>query len=210
VANSEVIAWYVEESQRLLEDQQRRAESLRTRGGQIAGFGALLLAVIGGNATRILGESHGAARTGIAVMLIAATLCLAVSIAVSVIGVNRPRSYATISSEEIANYLTNSFLDAPELWPVHVRSLRSLKKAAEDAQEGGNDALKSITVSLYAFLVGLAFTVVAVAILTVELIYVQAVQATFFRSSAGCPAAPNRGADRLRGSASAEAPPESG
>ena len=95
VPNSEAIAWYVEESQRLLEEQQRRAESLRTRGGQIAGFGALLLAVIGGNASRILNESHGAGRTGIAVMLIAATLCLAASIAVSVIGVNRPRSYAT-------------------------------------------------------------------------------------------------------------------
>ena len=43
--NPEAIAWYVEEAQRLLEDQQRRAESLRTRGGQIAGFGAAVLAV---------------------------------------------------------------------------------------------------------------------------------------------------------------------
>jgi hypothetical protein len=100
--NSEAIAWYVEESQRLLEDQQRRADSLRTRGDQIAGFGALLLAVIGSNATRILDESHGAGRTGIAVMLLAATLCLAASIAVAVIGVNRTQSYATISSGEIA------------------------------------------------------------------------------------------------------------
>ena len=121
MANSEAIAWYVEEAQRLLEEQQRRAESLQTRAGQIAGFGALLLAVIGGNTTRILGESHGAGRVVIAVMLIAAALCLAVSIAVAVIGVNRPQSYATISSDEIANYLTDSFLDAPELWHVHVR-----------------------------------------------------------------------------------------
>jgi hypothetical protein len=43
--NSEAIAWYVEESQRLLEVQQRRAESLPTRAGQIAGFGAVLLAI---------------------------------------------------------------------------------------------------------------------------------------------------------------------
>jgi hypothetical protein len=52
--NPEAIAWYVEEAQRLLEDQQRRAESLRTRGGQVAGFGAVFLALIGGNATKIL------------------------------------------------------------------------------------------------------------------------------------------------------------
>jgi hypothetical protein len=37
--NPAAIAWYVEEAQRLLEEQQRRAESLRTRGGQLAGFG---------------------------------------------------------------------------------------------------------------------------------------------------------------------------
>ena len=106
MANSEAIAWYVEESQRLLEDRQRRAESLQTRAG---------------------------VRTVIA-----------------------------------ASYLTDPFLDAPDLWRVHVRSLRSLKKATDDAQERGNDALKSITVSLYAFLAGLAFAVVAVALLTVE------------------------------------------
>jgi hypothetical protein len=36
--DSEAIAWYVEERQRLLEDQQRRVESLQTRAAQIAGF----------------------------------------------------------------------------------------------------------------------------------------------------------------------------
>ncbi|HEX4304906.1 MAG TPA: hypothetical protein VHZ54_02610 [Solirubrobacterales bacterium] len=130
----------------------------------------MFLVLIGGNAARILHEAHGGVRTEIAVMLVAAAICLAVSIAVAVIGVNRPQSYAMISSEEIANYLTDSFLDAPELWLVHVRSLRALKAATEDAQEGANDAVKSIIVSLYSLLAGLAFTVVAVATLTVELI----------------------------------------
>lgn len=52
--NPDAIAWYVEEAQRLLEDQQRRAESLKTRGGQVSGFGAAVLALVGGNATAIL------------------------------------------------------------------------------------------------------------------------------------------------------------
>lgn len=56
--NPEAIAWYVEEAQHLLEDQQRRAESLRTRGGQIAGFGATVLALIGGNASQLVGVLH--------------------------------------------------------------------------------------------------------------------------------------------------------
>jgi hypothetical protein len=170
MVNSEAIAWYVEESRRLLEDQQRRAESLRTRGGQIAGFGALFLALIGGNAARILHEAHGGVRTLVAVLLVVAAVCLVVSVAAAVIGVNRPRPYATISADEIANYLTDPFLEAPDLWRVHVRSLRTLERATENAQIGGNDALKSITVSLYAFLIGLGFAVISVGILIVELI----------------------------------------
>jgi hypothetical protein len=170
MANSEAIAWYVEEAQRLLEDQQRRAESLRTRGGQIAGVGALFLALIDGNAARILRESHGGGRAAIAVMLIAAALCLAVSISVAVVGVNKPWPYAAISSDEVANYLTEPFLDAPDLWRVHVRSLRALERATVAAQKGANDALKSITISLYAFLAGLASAVVVVGISIVEVI----------------------------------------
>jgi hypothetical protein len=170
VANSEAIAWYVEEAQRLLEEQQRRVESLRTRGGQIAGFGALFLALIGGNATRILGEAHGEAKTVIAVTLIVAALCLIVSVAVAAIGANKPGSYTTVRADEIASFLTQPFLDAPELWRVQVRSLRALEAAAANAQEGGDDALKSITVSLYAFLAGLGFAVVSVGLLIWELI----------------------------------------
>lgn len=169
MANSEAIAWYVEEAQRLLADQQRRAESLQTRAGQIAGFGAVLLALIGGNAATILHEARGGS-TGIALLLIVAALCLAVSVAVAVVGVSRTQSYAEISADEVANYLTDAFLDAPELWQVQVRSIRSLQEAIEDAQKRGNDALKSITVSLYALLIGLALAALSVVILTVELI----------------------------------------
>jgi ABC-type glycerol-3-phosphate transport system permease component len=169
MANSEAIASYVEEAQRLLEEQQRRAESLQTRAGQIAGFGAVLLALLGGNAATILHEVHDG-RTEVAVLLIAATLFLAVSVAVAVIGVSSLQSYASIAAEEVGNYLTDPFLDAPELWRVQVRSLRALRRAIEDAQERGNAVLKSITISLYSLLVGLALAVVAIAVLTVELI----------------------------------------
>lgn len=168
--NSRAIAWYVEESQRLLEDQQRRAESLRTRGGQIAGFGAVFLALIGGNAAKILHESHGCDKTEIAVALIIAAVCLAASVAVAVIGVIKPQSYAAISADEITNYLSDRFLNEPDLWRVHVRSLRALEVATKDAQEGGNAAARAINVSLYAFLGGLGFSVIAIGILIVELI----------------------------------------
>jgi predicted PurR-regulated permease PerM len=170
VANTEAIAWYVEEAQRLLEEQQRRAESLRTRGDRIAGFGALFLALIGGNAPKLLHEAHGGARTAIAVVLVLAALCLAVSVVVAVVGVNKRGPITTVSVGEIANYLTQPVLNAPDLWSIQVRALRTFKRATESAQEGANDALKSITVSLYALLVGLGLAAVSVGILIVELI----------------------------------------
>lgn len=167
MANSEAIAWYVEEAQRLLEEQQRRAESLQTQAGQIAGFGAVLLALIGANAAAILRDAR-VGRTEIAAMLIAAALCLAVSVAVAVVSVGRSQSYAAVSADEVANYLTEPFLDVSDIWRVHVRTLRTIEEAIEDAQKRGNDALKSITVSLYAFLAGLVLVVSAVVVLTVE------------------------------------------
>jgi hypothetical protein len=89
---------------------------------------------------------------------------------VAVIGVIRPQSYAAISADEITNYLSDRFLTEVDLWRVHVRSLRALRVATRDAQEGGNAAAKAINISQYAFLAGLGFSVLAVGILIVELI----------------------------------------
>jgi hypothetical protein len=168
--NKEAIAWYVEEAQRLLEDQQRRAESLRTRGGQVAGFGAVFIALIGSNAAKILESVHGCPQVWIGLTLIGASLCLVVSVAVAVVGVIKPQPFASISADEITNYLSDRFLSEPDLWRVHVRSLRALEQATRDAQEGGNAAVRAINVSLYAFLAGLAFSLVAIATLITELI----------------------------------------
>jgi len=168
--NPTAIAWYVEEAQRLLEDQQRRAESLRTRGGQIAGFAAVFLALVGGNAAKILEVVDGCAATVIGVALIGASGCLAVSVAIAVVGVIKPQSFASISAAEISNYLTDRFRSEPDLWRVHVRSLRALEIATRDAQEGGNAAAKAINVALYFFLAGLGISVFAIGTLILELI----------------------------------------
>lgn len=168
--NAEAIAWYVEEAQRLLEDQQRRAESLRTRGGQVAGFGAVFLALIGANAAKILETVDGCAGTAIGLALLGAAACLAASVVIAGVGVIKPQPFASISADEITNYLTDRFLSEPDLWRVHVRSLRALETATKNAQDGGNAAAEAINRALFAFLAGLAFSVLAVGILIVELI----------------------------------------
>ncbi|MGN6276207.1 MAG: hypothetical protein ACTHNP_09815 [Solirubrobacterales bacterium] len=102
--NPAAIAWYVEEAQRLLEDQQRRAESLRTRAGQIAGFGAAVFALIGSNAAAILGATEGFSRAAAGVMLFAAAIYLAVSVAVAIWGATRPQPFGGLAADEIKVY----------------------------------------------------------------------------------------------------------
>jgi len=168
--NPQAISWYVEEAQRLLEDQQRRAESLRTRGGQIAGFGAAVLALIGSTATRPFAILDGSTRVVVGVALIAAACLLATAVAIAIWGALRPRAYAAISAEEITNYASEPFLAEPDPWRVHVRSLVALHCATADAQEAGNLAAEAVERSLGAFLAGLAFSLLALVTLLVTLI----------------------------------------
>ena len=168
--NPEAIAWYVEEAQRLLEDQQRRAESLRTRGGQVAGFGAAVLALIGGNTISVLEALDGEVRVVVGGALGAAALCLAMAVAVAVWGALRPKVFAAISSEEVAVYTGERFLTEPNLWRVHIRVLHTLSKATIITQRAGDSAERAIEWSLRAFLAGLAFSLLAIATLLMELI----------------------------------------
>lgn len=166
--NPAAIMWYVQEAQRLLEDQQRHAESLRIRGGQIAGFGAAVLALIGGNAATIVEAVEGSGRLAIGVALLAAVLCLAVAVAVAIWGVIRPQSFAVIAADEIANYTSERFLNEHDVWRVHVRSLRALEVSARQTEEEGNAAARAIMTSLRAFLAGLAFSSISVGTLILE------------------------------------------
>jgi hypothetical protein len=168
--NPAAIAWYVEEAQRLLEDQQRRAESLRTRGGQVAGFAAAVLALIGGNAGAILAAVEGPGRVAIGAALLTAVLCLTAAVAIAIWGVIRPRSFAAIAPDEITNYTSERFLNEPDVWRVRIRALRALEVGARQTAEDGNAAAKAIMISLYAFLAGLAFSSISVGTLILELL----------------------------------------
>lgn len=164
------IAWYVEEAQRLLEEQQRRAESLRTRGGQIAGFGAAVLALIGGNAGTILGAVNGSGRSIAGLTLLAALFALALSVSFAVWALSKPTPFTILAADEIVIYSSERFLVEPDLWRVHLRSLHALERVTREAQEDGNAAVEAIMISLYAFLLGLGFSLLSIGALVFELI----------------------------------------
>jgi hypothetical protein len=168
--NPAAIAWYLEESQRLLEDQQRRAESLRTRGGQIAGFAAAVLALIGGSAATMLEAAAGSVRVVIGTTLFLAMLCLAAAVAVAIWGVMRPQPYVALGADEITVYTSERFLSEPDLWRAQLRSLHALEGMTRGAQEDGNATAASILISLHAFLAGLGFSSISLGTLIFELI----------------------------------------
>jgi hypothetical protein len=166
--NPEAIAWYVEEAQPLLEDQQRRAESLRTRGGQVAGFGAAVLALIGGNVTELLSALDGFSGVFIGVALVAAACCLGAAVSMAVWGALRPKAFAAISGREVAIYKSQRFLTESRLWRVHVRSLHALDDAISDAEAAEDTAANAVEWALFIFLAGLGFALAAIAMLIVE------------------------------------------
>jgi hypothetical protein len=166
--NPAAIAWYVEEAQRLLEEQQRRAESLRTRGGQIAGLGAAVLALIGGNAGAVLGAVADSARVAVGAALLAAAISVAVAVAVAIWGVLKPRAFGIVAADEIAIYASDRFLTEPDLWRVQVRTLRALEEVTRETQEDGNAATGAIMISLHALLTGLGFSLISLGTLIFE------------------------------------------
>jgi hypothetical protein len=168
--NPAAIAWYVEEAQRLLEDQQRRAELVRTRGGQIAGFGAAVLALVGGNAGAIFDAAEGPIRVALGAMFLTAVFFITAAVAIAIWGVIKPRRFAALAADEIALYTSERLLTEPDLWRVQVRALRALEEATREAQEDGNAATGAIMASLNALLAGLAFSLIMLGTLTFELI----------------------------------------
>jgi hypothetical protein len=85
-------------------------------------------------------------------------------------GVILPRPFAAIAADEIANYTSDRFLAEPDLWRVQIRSLRALEKATRETEEGANAAAAAVKISLYGFLTGLAFSLISLGTLILEMI----------------------------------------
>jgi hypothetical protein len=166
--NPDAIAWYVEQAQRMLEDQQRRSESLRLRAGQVAAFSGAILALIGSGAKDMLEVLDGCSLTVAAVAILAAAVALAAAVVIAVIKGLGPKSWSTIDAEEIGYYRTDRFLDEPDLWRVHIRTLNALHEAVDTAQENGNEAVEGLSRALWCFVAGLLATVVAIATLVLH------------------------------------------
>ncbi len=156
--NPEAIAWYLQKSEGLLGDLRDRVQSLRTRGGQLAGFAGAILALVGANAEGILDVLHGPAREAAGASLLIGSLLLICSLTTALRGTVLPQLTSDISATEVSNYTSERFTREPDLWRVHLRVIHSLLVSIESTARYVDRAAALVEKAEYFFLSGL-FTV---------------------------------------------------
>jgi hypothetical protein len=154
-ANPEAIAWYLGRSEDLLGDLRERAQSQRTRGGQIAGFSGAVVALAGANLGAVLGGLHGAVRDFAGGSVLVGVLFLILSVITVLRGTVQPTLRFGISVEEVANYTSKRFTDEPDLWRVHLRTIHGLLELIELTTEQGEGLGRAVGKAEYFFLAGL-------------------------------------------------------
>ncbi len=170
-ANPEAIAWYVRRSEDLLDDLRDRVQSLRMRGGQLAGFSGAVLALAGANVSSVLGSLDGTVRDGAGVFLLIGVLLLIASLVTALGGTLVPGLVSDISAEEVSNYASDRFTHEPELWRVHVRALGAILDAIEWTTHQGDQAAFAVRKAEYLFLTGLFSVAVALGTLIVVMTF---------------------------------------
>jgi hypothetical protein len=167
-ANPEAIAWYVKRSEDLLDDLRSRIRSLRTRGGQLAGFSGAVLALAGANVESILNALDGVARDCAGVLLLIGVLMLVASLVTALRGTPAPRFVSDLSAEEVANYAADRFIREPDLWRVHVRTIRSLLGEIEAITLESDHGARAVRKAEYLFLTGLGSVGIVLGVLIAE------------------------------------------
>ena len=163
--NPEAIAWYVKRAEDLLDDLRDRVQSLRSRGGQLAGFSGAVIALAGANAESMLDAVHHAARAAIGISLLVGTIMLIAAFVTALRGTLLPHLVSDISAKEVANYITERFTHEPDLWRVHIRTIRGLLVSIDSTTRQGDRAAQAVKWAGRCFLAGLSAVGVALAIL---------------------------------------------
>lgn len=170
--NPEAIAWYVLQAETLLDDLRGRVQSLRSRAGQLAGFAAAVVALVGGNADRILNTLNGVPRDIAGIALLTATILLIAALVSAILGAPfRPQLVSDISAHEIANYTTKRFTHEQDLWRVHIRTINGLLLSIDWTTRTGDKAVAALRWAGLLFLAGLLAAGLALGILIVEVTF---------------------------------------
>jgi hypothetical protein len=160
------------QAEALLDDLRERVQSLRSRGGQLAGFAAAVVALVGGNADRILSSLTGAPRGVAGIALLTGTILLVAALVRSILGAPfRPQLVSDISAREISNYTTSRFTHEPDLWRIHIRTINGLLVSIDYTTRTVDKAAAGLRWASLLFLVGLLSVAVALGTLIIEVTF---------------------------------------
>lgn len=166
--NPDAVTWYLGRSESLWADLDERVQSLRVRGVQIAGFSGAVLALAGANVGLVLSALQGPLRDCAGLALLVGVLLLVVSLVTALRGTSHVLDF---SIEEVANYTEERFINEPDLWRVHARTIHGLVEAIESITVQGDEVGRAVRKAEYSFITGLFSVGVALAILIVEVTF---------------------------------------
>jgi hypothetical protein len=146
-------------------DLRGRVQSLRARGGQLAGFSGAVIALVGANAESMLGSVDHAARVAIGISLLVGTIILIGAFVTALRGALLMHLVSDISGQEVASYVAERFTHEPDIWRVHIRTIRGLLESIESTTRQGDKTAQAVMWAGRAFLAGLSAVGVALAIL---------------------------------------------
>jgi hypothetical protein len=159
----ESVEWITSNALALVEDQQRRAESLQTRAGQIAGFAGATVALGAPLGLRAVKHLDGLDQKVVAGLYFAAVAALTLTIVLSVVVVLLPVRHYALGASEIKNYIDDARFVTQSPAEIQFRTLKGLHPVAERYETVNGYKATGIKVTAALFLVGLLLTV-AVAI----------------------------------------------
>jgi hypothetical protein len=119
----------------------------------------------------IIGSLDGLARACAGVSLLLAALLLVASLAVALRGTGVPRQVFDVSVDEVADYGSERFIGEPDLWRVHLGTIRSLVDLIESTTRQCDRAALAVRRAENIFLVGLLLVGVALATLIVTVTF---------------------------------------
>ena len=157
--NAQSVDWITANATAILDDQQRRSESLQTRAAQVAGFAGATVALSGPLAHRALKDFSGVLEAIAAVCYFGGTIALAAAIVVSVVWVLRPVNHLALGAAEVGHYVEDPRFRTQSPAEIQIRTLKALRKGVERYERVNRTKAACLKISAGMFLLGLLLTV---------------------------------------------------
>jgi hypothetical protein len=159
----ETVAWATENARQLLDDESELVRSLDAKAAQLAGFGGVVLAIMGSIASQGFNEDLGSAGNVVfAMAYFFAAGVLTASILWLAFYAFTPQRFVAIGAAEISEYIDDERLLRAKPWALQLRTLRALRDAVAWAQEAAVQKANRLTTGAVLFGIGLVAAVSAV------------------------------------------------